>query len=296
MTVYLDEIFAVNLAMDWLILWAVGNLAQCSTEKWRLGLAALLGAVYSVLLLLVPDGWCARLPVKIGWSVLMLRTAYKGSWRSHVKMISYFYLVSFAFGGASMGAMYLFSQPIAPAWSGIALVEMDFQLFWLAFGTGLTVFAVYALRSRLRQDMAAAQTIIAASVQFQDKTVMLRLLADSGHSLTDPLTGKSVLVAEHKKILPLFSEAVQKELIDKEAISPEMFVELAQQPDMLGRWRMIPYQAVGQQGLLAGFRPDCVLLQNGEKSKLLSNVIIALAVQRFSADEAYQGLVPLDLL
>ena len=33
MTVYLDEIFAVNLAMDWLILWAVGNLAQCSTEK-----------------------------------------------------------------------------------------------------------------------------------------------------------------------------------------------------------------------------------------------------------------------
>ena len=26
MTVYLDEVFVVNLVMDWLILWAVGNL------------------------------------------------------------------------------------------------------------------------------------------------------------------------------------------------------------------------------------------------------------------------------
>ncbi len=297
MTVYLDEVFAVNLVMDWLILWAVGNLAQCCAVKWRLGLAALLGAGYSVLILLCPAGWLSILPVKIGWSVLMLKTAYTGgSWHSQVKLVSYFYLVSFAFGGASMGAMYLFSQPIMPAWSGIALIEMDFQLFWLAFGAGLTVMAVYALRSRLRQDIAAVQTIITAQVQFQEKTVMLRLLADTGHNLTDPLTGKSVLIAEHRKMLPLFSENVQEQLVKVQAMSPDLLIELSREPDMAGRWRIIPYQAVGQQGLLPGFRPDCVYLQTGKNEQLLRNTIIALSGQRFSADEAYQGLVPLDLL
>ena len=65
---------------------------------------------------------------------------------------------------------------------------------------------------------------------------------------------------------------------------------------MAGRWRIIPYQAVGQQGLLAGFRPDYVYLQHGENEQILRDITIALAGQRFSADEAYQGLVPLDLL
>ena len=39
MTVYLDEVFLVNLVMDWLILWAVGNFAQCHASNWRLMLA-----------------------------------------------------------------------------------------------------------------------------------------------------------------------------------------------------------------------------------------------------------------
>lgn len=296
MTVYLDEVFVVNLVMDWLILWAVGNLAQCHASNWRLMLAAVLGAGYSVLLLFFPEGELTMLPVKLGWSVLMLRLAYTGSWRRHIKLLSYFYLVSFVLGGASIGTMYLFRQPVMEAWSGIVLVEMDFQLFWLAFGAGLTFLFVYILRGRLRQDIAAVQNIITARVQFQEKTVTLQLLADTGHSLTDPLTGKSILIAEHRRIIPLFSKNIQKALEDRKTISPDFLLELARESDMAGRLRIIPYQAVGQQGLLAGFRPDYVYLRYGEKEQILRDITIALVGQQFSADEAYQGLVPLDLL
>ena len=296
MTVYLDEVFLVNLVMDWLILWAVGNFAQCHASNWRLMLAAVLGAGYSVLLLFFPEGELTMLPVKLGWSVLMLRLAYTGSWRSHIKLLSYFYLISFARGGASLGTMYLFRRPVMAAWSGIALVEMDFQLFWLAFGAGFTFLLVYVLRSRLRQDIASVQNIVTARVQFQEKTVTLHLLADTGHSLTDPLTGKSILIAEHRRIIPLFSKNVQKTLEDRKTISPDFLLELAREPDMAGRWRIIPYQAVGQRGLLAGFRPDYVYLRYGEKEQILRDITIALVGQQFSADEAYQGLVPLDLL
>lgn len=296
MIVYLDEIFVVNLVMDWLILWAVGNLAQCHTPAWRLWLAALLGAGYSVMILLVPARWLSIMPVRIGWSLLMLQTAYKGGWRSHVKLASYFYLVSFAFGGASLGAMYLFSQPILPTWSGVALVELDFQLFWLIIGAGITVTAVYELRGRLRQDIASTKTIVTARVQFQEKTITLRLLADTGHSLNDPLTGKSVLVAEHRKMLPLFSDAVQKQLATTADISPNLLLELTQEPDMAGRWNIIPYQVIGRQGIMLGFRPDYVYLKNGKSEHVLRNITIALAVHQFSVEETYQGLVSLDLL
>ncbi len=296
MTVYIDEIFAVNLIMDWLILYMTGNLAQHSLKMWRITAGAVLGAIYSIAVFMPHNGWLSLFPAKVSWSVLMLMAAYPFvSWWQTGKLIAYFYLISFAMGGASIAAMYLFSQPAMQTWSGIALIEIDFKLFWLLTGVFLIIGTAACLRGKLRQNLTSAQAIADGMIQLDEQAISLRLLIDNGHSLTDPLTGKAVLIVSQKKILPLFPGSVQA-LLQEELINTEIFLDLAEQQEMAGKWRLIPYQTVGQQGTMLGFRADKVTLQfNGRKS-IWSDILVMLSPQQFSADENFQGLVPPELL
>ena len=50
MTVYIDEVFMVNLIMDWLVLWTTARMLSVAGNWRRLGSAAIFGAVYSILI------------------------------------------------------------------------------------------------------------------------------------------------------------------------------------------------------------------------------------------------------
>jgi len=57
MVVYLDVFFLVNFLMDYLLLWATGELALLSHRRWRMVLGALAGALYSLSLFLPQVTW-----------------------------------------------------------------------------------------------------------------------------------------------------------------------------------------------------------------------------------------------
>lgn len=296
MTVYLDEVFAVNLCMDWLILWATGSFAQSCTKGWRLGMAAVLGALYSIVIFLPWGFYMAVLPVKIFCSLLMIMVAFPFvSWRNYLKNVIYLYLISFVLGGASLGVMYLFGQQFVETWNGIALVQIDFQFFWLAVAVGLVLAATFFLRQHLRRDLSTVPCIVTAQIFLGQRQVSLRLLVDTGHSLVDPLTAQPVIVAEQACLLSLFPQLFAQQLAQTDSGSAQLLLA-SEQSGAPGRWRLIPYRAVGQQGMLLGFRPDCVILQHGEEYKRYSNVLVAFSEQKFSAYETYRGLVPPELL
>ncbi len=99
MTVYLDEVFAVNLCMDWLILWATGTLAQSGAKRWRLGMAAFLGALYSIVIFFalgsLPGYFACEDTLLF---LLMIVVAFPFvSWRNYLKNVIYLYLISFCF-------------------------------------------------------------------------------------------------------------------------------------------------------------------------------------------------------
>lgn len=297
MTVYLDEVFAVNLIMDWLILWATGNLAQSERKSWRLAAAAFAGACYSIAVFFPIGRWLTVFPVKIGCSLFMLIVAFSiVSWRRFFKLLIYFYLISFLLSGASLAVFYLFGQQSIQTWNGLAMVEVDFQLFWLLAGVVLTGAAVYCVRGHMRRDITVPQKLVTGWIQLGDRVIALQLLVDSGHCLTDPISGNSVIIIEQELLLPLFSDAIQKRLKQTDVTVSDQFVALGQQPYMGGRWRLIPYRVVGYQGLLLGFRPDHILLQDDKNRRRCKNNLVALSPQKFSASGAYQGLIPPELL
>ena len=296
MTVYIDEVFMVNLIMDWLVLWTTARMLSVAGNWRRLGSAAIFGAVYSILFFFPGFVWLAAMPGKIICSLFMVWIGFGFScWQNYLKCIVYLYFVSFVLGGASIAAMYLFGQQFIQTWNGIALVQIDFQLFWLVIAALMVLGAGFLLRQQLRRDISAMPAILKAQIFLGDRNITISLLVDTGNCLVDPLSARPVIVAEQNAMLSLFPENFCQ-LLQQTVGGAELLLLSAQQTELAGRLRLIPYRAVGQQGLLLGIRPDTIILQYGAKQIQHTNIIVALSNQKFSPYGTYQGLVQPELL
>ncbi|NLX02828.1 MAG: hypothetical protein GXY40_09930, partial [Syntrophomonadaceae bacterium] len=101
--VYADVTFAINLLMDFIILWVTARLAGSRVIYFRLFTAALLGAVYSVLYLYFAMTLYYSVPAKLLFSCLLLVIGLAPhSWTEFKKALVYFYGISFTVAGASI--------------------------------------------------------------------------------------------------------------------------------------------------------------------------------------------------
>lgn len=289
MTIYIDEIFAMNLLMDALVLWATGKLIQRNLIYWRLLLAAGLGAMYSVIIFLPACTWLANGIAKGICACLMVWICFGWfTWQAYAKAIIYLYLVSFAFGGGTIALMYFFGERIVQTWSGLALVEVNFNLFWLIGGAVLLLILVHLLRTTFVKKLEQSLQLVSVSITLRNRSAGLRLLVDSGNCLTDPASGKSVVVVENQSVQSLFTPEEYEQLVTG---CVDAILHL---PALSGRVRLIPYQTVGYQGILLGVRTDSIYVH--ELQLQLYDVILALSPQHFAMDGTYRGILSPELI
>ncbi len=291
MVVYLDEIFAVNLLMDVLVLWAVGRLAMRPLPWWRAVMAGVVGALYGTVIFLPGCAWLANGLTKAVCSVLMVWVGFGvGPWQAWVKTVVYLYLVSFAFGGGTVALMYFFGQQIVQTWSGIALVQVDFSLFWLAAAAVMLMLLVKVLAKPLHRQLEQTLPLVTVQAVLRGQAVRLRLLVDSGNCLTDPSTGQAVAVVDLHYIKPLFTDIEFAHLAAGMTNNGTDIITAALElPSLEARIRLIPYQAVGVQGLLLGIRCDYMQIDAWNYER--QNAVLALSIQPFAADGSYQGII-----
>ena len=290
MTIYLDEIFVINLLMDAFMLWATGKLLQRPVPVLRLLISAILGAIYGVIIFLPACIWMADGLAKTICALLMAWFAFGwGNWRMYLKTVIYLYLVSFVLCGATIALMYFFGQQIVQTWSGIALIEVEFRFIWLVGGVILILFIVQLLHKAIQKSMEHSVQIATVTIRLRNKTEQLRLLVDSGNCLTDPISGVPVIVVQMKCVQSLFTDA---ELQYMEVGAADAVLRL---PDLSDRLRLLPFQTVGYRGLMLGVRLDELQIQESSMqgmSTVRKNVVMALSPQQFASDGSYQGVIP----
>lgn len=295
MTIYLDEVFVVNFLMDWLLLWLVGSLARVPMKQKRFLSGALIGAVYSLLIFLPWGQWLAGWLGKVLCSLCMVLAAYRPkTWRSLGKCFGYLYLVAFALGGAAIASVYFFGQRFIETWNGIALVKINFQLFWLVVGMFVILILALLLQKNIRRDLNGKPWIIQLRIGLAQKESEVTVLVDTGNDLTEPLTSLPVVLIEQEYLQALLPEAMQQG-IAQEYTADGLFLA-GVGTEMAARLRLIPYHSVGQQGMLLGFRPDWLIVEDGVNHKVHTEVIVALSKQKFSPYGIYHGLAQPDLL
>lgn len=268
-TVYIDSLLLLNLAADYLLCLAAARICALQLKRRRYFLAALFGAAYAAASVLPGLFFLSRAYFKLPAGLIMGLIAY-GSERSPLRCTAVFFGVSAAFGGA------LWALSLASGGDGQAVLSMKSLLLSFAL-----CYAAFRLIFRRRAALAEKR-LVKVAAEFMGRKTEFTALLDTGNSLSDPATGAPVMVACSHALKPLLRENAA--LFSQ--MQPVELMELcAGIPELRGRLRLIPYTAVGAEGLLPVFRPDRASLDGREEKGLL------IAVSDSASGDGFEAIV-----
>lgn len=256
--IYIDLHFLLNLTVDYLICLASARVCGLRLKRLRYLLSALLGAVYSVLVLLPGLGFLSKGLFQLVAALLMGLISYGGE-RETVRCTAVFFGISALFGGA------------VRALGG----GLNIHMLLITFGI------CYALLTLFFKGTAAMpkKKRVSVEVRLGEKRAEFTALVDTGNCLSDPVTGSEVIIACPHALKGIFKD--EQWLTELE---PTELLELsAHMPQFKGRFRLVPYNAVGSRGMLAAFRPDFLSVEGKEQPGLLVALSTAAAGDGFEA-------------
>ncbi|MCD8321594.1 MAG: sigma-E processing peptidase SpoIIGA [Oscillospiraceae bacterium] len=271
-TVYLDELFLLNLVIDYFLLLGTAKICALPFRRGRFLAGAALGAVWCCLSLVPRLAWLDRPVMRPVLAAAMTLVAF-GPERRLWRCMGAFLGVSALFGGAVFAAgLYQGSR----TWQsgGGRIVRLDMRVLVISFAL---CWGLVSLVFR-RTVKNAQRRVLDVTLQRRGKTVRLRALEDTGNGLYDPLTGCAALVAE--------AEAVQELFSPQEAV--HLFGPATEAVKRIPGLRLIPYAGIGGDGhLLAAFRPDKVMVDGQERQDLIA----AVAPKPIGTDGSYQAVL-----
>jgi stage II sporulation protein GA (sporulation sigma-E factor processing peptidase) len=237
MVIYLDGVMGLNFLVDWLLLLGVNRLSGFPPGVGRTAAAAAVGGGYAGICLLPGFAFMGSAlwrSVSLG---IMSMTAF-GLDRTALRRGILFVLLSMAMGGMALRMDSGTIPELILCAAGLAL------LCRLGFHGRIGVRRYHTVR-----------------VDYGGKTIRFPALADTGNTLRDPLTGESVLVADCVAARELLG-LTQNQLQDP-AGTMEEFAQC--------RFRLIPYQTVGQKGsFLLGLRCDGIQVDGKNRGTLVA--------------------------
>lgn len=272
MVVYLDVLFAVNALMDGATLLAAARLGGVQVRKMRLIFSAALGGGYAVLGAVWPVLTLAPLRLLAGLGLCMVAF---GRERHLARLCALYGVVAASFAGlaAALSAVsgrrlllscgYYFAVPI--------------QVLVLAATVGYAASGIL-LRGDAKHG-ALHREMETLTIRFGNRQTAVRVLHDTGNDLTEPVSGKPVVVLERK---------AAECLLDTKLPFGSASAQLTALPENLAaRCGLLPFHAVGTDGgLLLYFRPDSVLRADG------TALDCVCAVSAVSIGQgAYEGLI-----
>lgn len=263
MVVYWDTLVLLNLVLDYLLLLLTGRVAGAALCRWRILLGSLLGALYAGSIFWPGWPFLSHGLVRLCCGVMMVLIAY-GHQRRLWKLTVVFFALSATLGGGLYALQLL----------GGGTVALDLRYVLLFAAVAYGVLSLFG-RRLARHGPRELKPVV---VRLGDRCAHLTALVDSGNTLTDPMTGKGVMVAEGQSLAPLlppeadFSQPCQ------------CFADLSEPQ----RFRLLPYRAVGvDQGLLLAVRADGVTVAGRE----LGPRLVALSPTPVSDGGGYHALI-----
>ena len=252
-TVYADEAFLLNGAVDYLLLICAAKLGGGRIARLRLLAAALFGGLYAAATLFAPLGVLQGLPMKL--------ISLVGASRQTLRTGLLFLAAGCAFAGAAVLAAQLFGTDVLVLPGGTFYAVSILGLLLLA---GLLYMLCYTVFSCTAQHGGEIRSM---TLLYGANHAPVRALHDTGCTLRDPMTGERVLVAEADALRALLPDVS----ITPAALADpaELLLRLKTRDPALPA-RLLSYKCVGTQaGLLLCLRCE-IQVKPGVRKRCLA--------------------------
>lgn len=252
--IYVDSVFVLNAAMDYLLFLVTARLAGRPLRRWRYLLAALAGGAYAVAVFLPGGGFLAATPVKLAVGVLLALLAFGGE-EKLLRMILLLFAIACAMAGCVL-ALGLLAGSAVPAVNGIFYTDVDAKVLLVAAAAAYLVLTV-VFRAAARHGVRGE--LLPVRVCVDGRVTELTALWDSGNTLRDPTGDQPVLVVSPGSLHSSLPQEVRRMMTPEMLRDPADILEPLRQAAPGLRPRLLPYHAVGVPGgLLLAVRTDWV--------------------------------------
>lgn len=295
MTVYLDIIFLENFILNFIILYAVSLVIKEKAGCIKLMIASLIGASYVIIYYLINFQSKWNLIFKIILSVVMVYISFMPkSFKEFIKQITFFYLVSFVFGGASLGVIYMVNAGRISIRNGIIVGNYTLKTIFIGVILAFTIITVAFkfVKNRIsKKDLFCNIKII-----INQNKINVKAVIDTGNFLKEPITNIPVIVVE-KDILRNF---VPKEILENiENILGGDLKNIPEniQNEYMSKLKVIPFSSLGKQnGMLLGIKADGVVVEIDNEEKYVEKVILGIYTKKLSKKDEYNALLGIDVI
>ncbi len=253
MTVYADTLFVVNATMDFLALYLTSRILRIAPSPPRFLFASALGGLYGVLSLFLEPYPLPATIVRVLCALLLCIITFGK--RSLLLPLALFYLTSFLLGGAMtafFSALSRLESALSPLPESEALLKST-PLRLILCALSLSLSLLLLLQKTRNRRLSPEVTV---KIALSGKTATFLALTDSGHFLTEPLSGLSVILLPQDgaktllppDLLPLFSSP-----------SPALAMKTVP-PAFRPRLRLLPMTTATSKTLTIALRPDAVFI------------------------------------
>ena len=280
--IYVDTLFFLNTLVDYLLLLAAARLAGEPLHRWRFALGAALGGLYAVAIFLPGLGFLSHPLCRLASVVLMMLVSYGGS-RRLLRQGVLFVALTFAFGGGVV-AIGLMGGTGLSLGKGVFYSALDLKVVLLSAAVCYGVLTL--VFQRLARHSATSGELVNIKLYLGENTADLTALVDTGNTLTDPVSGQPVVVAEGERLGQLFPQGKRPSLVDLR--NPTGALTRLGTGEWKSRFRLLPYRSVGvDHGLLLAVRVDRMEL-DGQR---IGPMLVALSPTSVSDGGGYQALI-----
>ena len=296
--VYIDVLFLENLVMNYLILYVTSKFLRKKTSALRLFCGAAIGAVYVVFLLIFPGFKAYYTAVfKFALSLLIVVAVfYPRKIRDFIKTLVLFYASTFIFAGAAFAFLY-FNQNGGFVKNGVVYVFWESQTIILLL-TIVTVGIIVRIFWEIFQHrFEREKLLLPLEITFEGRKISLAALVDTGNSLHDPLTNMPVVVVEFKAIREMLPDEIRSIFDESKENDLAKVTSVISESLWYSRFRLIPFTSLGKEnGMLIGFKPDCIEIGESQEKKDINDVIIGIYNSVLSKSDKYRALLNPELV
>lgn len=251
MYIYIDILIITNIYANFFLLKTTARLIHTPLRNGKCITGAIVGSLFSLIILLPPISSFLLLLIRILSAILMIEVSFGGgkSARELFKTGVTFFFVCFIFAGIEYGLAVL-SGGKNMLWHNSTLY-VNVSLLTLVISTIASYAAVCFFRYYM-DGKNSADTAYDLIITRNGKTVSVNAVGDTCNNLTDVFTGKPVIVCGKNSVIELLKEN------EPDTETPG------------SGWRLIPFSTIHSEGMLPVFKPSEIIVKNTESGAVKS--------------------------
>lgn len=208
-------------------------------------MGSVIGGV-SIFFLFIPLNTISLFLLKIIVSIVMVLVSFGE--RNFLKTYLYFYTLSIFLGGV----MYFLNYTLSYKNEGLVFFSNGLSINFIVMFI-LSPILLYAYIKEKKEKNQNQSNYYLVDIYIQDKKYRLTGYLDTGNTLKDPYKKRPVIITNDKRFQPLIDQAI-----------------------------LVPYETIGNKGIIKCIKPDKVVIENKE----FSNCLIGKSNEKFRLEDS----------